>query len=427
MREVSAVPTTAERKPLLLAVGFHVESTGLTRVMQSILEPLAAKYDIHQIGIGYRGEPRVDGVNLHPSNLQGGDVFGAYQCKDFLQRLRPDLVFILLDFWMLSSYLAFLDDALGRAKVVTYSPLDGTLLDSKPLDAFAGVDRLVVYTEFARRQVEQAARSGQRRPAVSLPQIEVIPHGVDTATFRPLDQDRRDIKRRILAEEPAEPSGESSFVVLNANRPRERKRMDLTVEGFARFAAGKPAGVKLYLHHARTEPEERKEILSLADQHGILDRLLMNPVGEEPAHASDAELNQLYNACDVGLNTSMGEGWGLVSFEHAATGAAQVVPRHSACEELWTGAAELVEPVEDVEIHGLPMGMRAVSAQGVADALSRLYHDPGHRRHLAEAGYLRATRPDFQWTEIARLWDRLFQELNHAPEIERRLEKPCVQ
>jgi D-inositol-3-phosphate glycosyltransferase len=404
-------------KPVLLAVGFHVESTGLTRVMRSILERLETRYDIHQIGIGYRGAPRRDGIHLYPSNLHGGDVFGAYQCRSLVERLRPDVVFILLDFWMLSSYMGFLDGVVGSAKVVTYSPLDGTLLDSGTVAALSGVDRLGVYTEFARRQVEQAVAAQWRgRPAPEFPQIEVIPHGVDTETFHPLSEaDRLNVRRRLLEDEP-DPAG--SFVVLNANRPRERKRMDLTIEGFARFAAGKPPGVKLYLHHARGEEEERRMILDLARQHGIADRLLVNPLGAEPSHATDGELNELYNACDVGLNTSMGEGWGLVSCEHAATGAAQVVPRHSACEELWTGAAELVETVEDVSFPGLPLGLRAVSAEGVAAALDRLYQQPGHRRRLAEAGYRRAIRPEYRWPEIADRWHRLFQQLLETPAVD---------
>lgn len=31
----------------------------------------------------------------------------------------------------------------------------------------------------------------------------------------------------------------------------------------------------------------------------------------------------------------MGEGWGMVSFEHVATGAVQIVPDRSACGKLW--------------------------------------------------------------------------------------------
>lgn len=413
------MPTaTAERihrerreKPVLLAVGFEIESTGLTRVMRDILSRLASAYDIHHVGIGYRGAPRSDGLHLHPTNLHGGDIFGAYQCRALLDQLRPDLVFVFLDLWMLSSYLGFLSGVPGATRVVAYSPLDGTLLDGGPLAALPGVERLVVYTEFARDEVLRVGAARQPGPwSTPLPPVEVIPHGVDTATFRPLaDAERRAVRRRLLGDD-------ASFVVLNANRPRERKRMDLTIEGFARFAAGKPTGVKLYLHHARTEPEERREILALAERHGILDRLLVNSMGDEPAHASDGELNLLYNACDVGLNTSMGEGWGLVSFEHAATGAAQVVPRHSACAELWEGAAELVDPVEDIPLWGPGLGMKAVSAEGVAAALERLYREPGRRRQLAEAGYRRATHPAYQWDAIARRWDGIFREVLAAPE-----------
>jgi hypothetical protein len=52
---------------------------------------------------------------------------------------------------------------------------------------------------------------------------------------------------------------------------------------------------------------------------------------------SDEQLNFLYNACDVGINTTTGEGWGMPSFEHAATRAAQIVPHHTSLADLWKG------------------------------------------------------------------------------------------
>jgi glycosyltransferase involved in cell wall biosynthesis len=39
---------------------------------------------------------------------------------------------------------------------------------------------------------------------------------------------------------------------------------------------------------------------------------------------SDVDINLLYNACDIGLNTCEGEGFGLCQFEHAAIGCPQV-------------------------------------------------------------------------------------------------------
>ena len=128
------------------------------------------------------------------------------------------------------------------------------------------------------------------------------------------------------------------------------------------------------------DPEQRDPILALAASHGIADRLRVTELGAAPL--SDAELNLVYNACEVGVNSAMGEGWGMVSFEHAATGAAQIVPDSSACAELWEGAAELVA-ARDTGVPGFSMlAMSTVTAEGIAGALERLYWDPVRRRAL---------------------------------------------
>jgi D-inositol-3-phosphate glycosyltransferase len=91
--------------------------------------------------------------------------------------------------------------------------------------------------------------------------------------------------------------------------------------------------VKLCVHHAFFGQREQEQIRAWIREFGVGDRVSVNPQGG--GVRDDRELNLLYNACDVGINTSMGEGWGLVSFEHGATGGAQIVPEHTACAELW--------------------------------------------------------------------------------------------
>ena len=59
---------------------------------------------------------------------------------------------------------------------------------------------------------------------------------------------------------------------------------------------------------------EQDQIDSLVRRFGLEARLHLNPLGS--GVADDNRLNLLFNACDVGINTSMGEGWELVSFEH---------------------------------------------------------------------------------------------------------------
>lgn len=400
----------------LVAVGAWLPGSGFTRVLRSILERLAGRYQVHYVGIGYRG-PRFEqaGVTVHPSNLGGGDVFGAYQCAELVGSLGAPLVLLLNDLWMLRSYPRALRPLGGRVLTVAYVPVDGRLPDDALLEPLAEIDRFVAYTEFGRQEIGRALASlAARGVPVSQQPVTVVPHGVDTATFRPLagglreqlaPGGRRAARARLW---PDRPDWHDAFIVLNANRPMPRKRIDLTVAGFARFARDKPPGVKLWLHHAIMSADEHAELAALVGRLGIAERVRLTPLGAPPL--ADGELNLAYNAADVGVNTAMGEGWGLVSFEHAATGAAQVVPRHSACAELWEGAAELVETGDA----GVPpfsrLAMRSVTVEGVAAALERLFADRDHRHRLSAAAFANATQPAYRWDRIADRWGAIFDD-----------------
>lgn len=126
---------------------------------------------------------------------------------------------------------------------------------------------------------------------------------------------------------------------------------------------------------------------------------------------ADHQLNLIYNACDVGLNTSVGEGWGMVAFEHGATGAVQVMPRHSACEELWAGAGVLLEALEIVRGRHSAVDYHCTTPELVAAALEALYVNPKHRFDRVRAAYANATDTKYRWSGIAKQWDALFAEM----------------
>jgi glycosyltransferase involved in cell wall biosynthesis len=140
------------------------------------------------------------------------------------------------------------------------------------------------------------------------------------------------------------------------------------------------------------------DVRALAAELGIADRLLVTTDGDWPPAVSDARLNEIYNACDVGLNTCEAEGFGLVAFEHAATGAPQVVPDGSACAELWGDAGTLVPTTPSAR------GGHAVSVDGVADALGRLHDDAALARALGGRARAHATSREFAWEAIAERW-----------------------
>ena len=401
----------------IIAIGFNAYGTGLTRVMHSIMGRLADRHEIHFLGIGYSGEKTHDrGLIAYPTNLKGGDVFAAFQAKRLIEEIEPDLVFILHDIWYFDHYLRILGPYRDRVKIACYIPIDGNIRNEDDAASLEQADRVIVYTDFARKEFEGAfERLRAKRGEGAFPAVDVIPHGVDRNRFHPFPQllqsafaspGRVEAKRKVFADIE---DLDGSFIVLNASRFDKRKRVDLTVEGFARFAADKPPNVRLCLHQAITAETAREQTRSLVERFGLQQRVHVNPLAD--GVVDDGALNLLYNACDVGINTAMGEGWGLVSCEHGAAGAAQIVPDHSACAELWSGRAEMIAPVRRYIPEFSSLEMAEVSAEGVAEALNRLYADPQRRQQLARAAFEAAQNPEYEWDAIAARFDKLFAEL----------------
>ncbi len=404
----------SERIPLLV-VGDAVSATGFARVLHSVLDRIKHKYDIHHLGINYFGDPHDTDWKVYVARL-GGDVYGINRLQPLIETVKPRLVFFINDVWILVRYMPVLEKYKGKLKTVMYFPVDGEPFDPDIIKQLGSVNRLVAYNEFGRRVMQEAIENVRREtPEFEPPGIEVIPHGVDTKLFSPYKDEttpeglisgRSKAKRKLF---PATADFQDSFVVLNANRNQPRKRVDLTMQGFALFARDKPDNVKLYLHMG-TE-DVGWNLVTLAKRYGIEGRLILSNMNKEIPTEPVERLNMIYNACDVGINTSIGEGWGLISFEHAATGAAQIVPRHSACEELWQGAAEFLEPVYTLTIERVLTEGKFVSAEGVAAALERLYSDPDHLRAMSRAAYRNATQPRYKWDRIAKQWDALFEKV----------------
>jgi glycosyltransferase involved in cell wall biosynthesis len=398
-------------RPRILVAGDAAVPTGFARVMEGIFRPLSDAYEIHHLGTNYRGDPHTYDWKVYPAEI-GGDRWGANRVLQLVERLRPGLVFILNDIWVQHAYLNELRKMKEAPPVVLYCPVDGGPLDAEGIAPLAGVRRCVAYTEFGRGVIEAAARAQRAKDqAFDFPAVEVIPHGVDAETFRPLDAPEgvspRLHARRLLF--PGMDAPADRFIVLNANRNQPRKRIDTTIRGFALFAEGKPANVHLFLHMG--VEDVGWNVILLARRYGVEDRVLMSSLNKVIQGVSAQQLNRVYNACDVGLNTSSAEGWGLPSFEHAATRAAQVVPRHSACAELWEGSALLVEPALSVINEKIRTEGWLVTPEGVAGALERLYADRGLLDEMSERAYRNATRTEYRWENISARWDALFREV----------------
>jgi D-inositol-3-phosphate glycosyltransferase len=392
-------------RPKILIIGDAVAPTGFARVIRSIFEPLHREYELHQLATRFDGGPHDYPWQLYPA-AAGTSRYGFDQIAGLIDRIEPAIVFLLYDIVYQVQFLEHSRKAKRQPKFVFYSPVESGPIAPEIMQRLAGISRYVLFTEYGRREIESAVGILRANdPAFEFPTLDVIPHGVATEKFFPLPDTAA--AREQLGLGQAE--HRDAFIVLNANRNMPRKRIDLAIHGFALFAKNKPSTVKLYLHMA-TE-DTGWNVLILAKRYGIFDRLIMTQADNSRPTFRDEQLNVLYNACDVGMTTTTGEGWGMPSFEHAATRAAQIVPRHTSLAELWKDAAEFIDPVMTLTYPGNLTHAHIVTPEGVAAALQRLYENPAHREALAEAAYRNAVRPELNWNTIAARWKRLFDEV----------------
>lgn len=409
----------------MLVIGQGVRPTGFGRVMESIVSCLIEHYEFHYFAINYRGRAIERPWRVYANTVEG-DTLGVVQLARLLQSIRPALVFITHDFWLYLLHKAVLD-SFPDMRVVLYCPVDGRLTQPDMLLPLRELDMLVAYTHFGARELQSALGLAMADTTDNvIPRLSVIPHGVDTAIFHPLDvgnhgplkvctnsfdwaylRARRLHVRRWLF--PERPEIHTGFIIFNGNRHTFRKRLITTVEGFASFARGKTNVFLCLLHQITPIDHETLHIVRSLEQTGQL--LTPATLGWVTDSLSDAQLNLLYNCCDVGLNTASGEGWGLISFEHAVTGAAQVVPDHSGCQELWRNRGILL-PTEGVECPPVDyIEHRTVSALCVADALEYLYSCPSVLAEQSCRAFEHAWQPNYAWDTVARTWNQLFRQL----------------
>ena len=399
-------------KPRLLVLGHGISSTGYGRVLSSICSRLRQKYTILQIDLtGKKTLHDHSGWTIEP--VQGVlNEQARQQCATYIEQFQPEILFMCHDPWLYKLHHQMLKAHRNTLKVIFYCPVEGPYQSPELVAELAAVDALVLYTNYGRRLIVDAF---DQLPLhhISRPMIDVLPHGVDTSQFFPLcpftswEERQRSLSqaRQILF--PHRSELQDAFIILNANYHRPRKRIDLTIQAFADFLHATPGNIWLYLHVG----EQEQKLLDLAHRLGIGDRVLCTSAITPQRPVDDTLLNIIYNACDIGVNTATSEGWGLVAFEHAATGAAQIVPAHSACQELWQNHGLLVPLQARQPPHFTPAELQVgeIATAELTNILTRLYHDRAMRQYYSRQAYTYATASKFHWDTIAMQWDQLFQ------------------
>lgn len=379
----------------ILFIGDGVVPTGFARVVHNIIKYLPKKTEVHHLAINYSGDPHKYSHNIYPAAL-GGDVYGLGRLEQ-MQELEPDLIFILNDIWMIDMYLKRIKKTWKKIPpIVVYFPVDAEDFDKEWFSAFDIVTHTVVYTKFGKRVTKLAVPL--------LDPITIIPHGTDSSVFYKLD--KQESKHKLFADNKK--LVEDSFIILNANRNQPRKRIDIAIKGFSIFAEGKDDAY--YYHHAGLK-DAGWNITRLATRYGIDKKLITTGNTFREQRVPEEVLNIIYNCADVGVNTGMGEGWGLTATEHAACGVPQIVPDHSACKELFEDCGLLIPVSYDFVYEETLTTAKVVTPEDFADQLEILYNDKELRKVLANSCYEKFTDEKYSWETVSKTFRDIFIEI----------------
>jgi len=389
-------------KKRILCIGDGFTPTGFSTVIHNILGNLVEDFEIHHLAVNYRGDPHNYNWKMYPSWLAGdpkGEPMGFNRLPSFANT-HFDLIFILNDVWVVNQYLEIIKANFKPIPpVVVYFPVDSVGHDIVWYKNFDIVKKIVVYTSFGKTEVNATIDNSD---------IEIIPHGVNSKVFYKLyKEDRNEIKSRVFTNSSLE---KDSFIVLSAHRNQPRKRLDLTIKGFALFAENKPDNVALYLHCGTKDLGF--DILKLCQRYGVGERLILTNTERIIQVIPEEKLNLIYNATDVGICNSTGEGWSLTNMEHAITGAPQIVPSHSALTELYNDCGILMpiymwlENRETLSIGGY------VHPIDIANSLEKLYSDKDLYNDLSKKSIEKFTSSEYEWENIVKnKWLPLFNEV----------------
>lgn len=357
-------------KTVLIACTHPSQPTGYARVGAALANGFAARGMAVTV-FGYQNViPRT--VSMHQAvtildvakEVQNPFAFGESLLAAHLARTSYDKVILYNDVLVLRSFL----DALANIRIprlIIY--LDLVHDDQLGVqDIVRRADEIWVFSDYWKGALESTSE-------IDVP-VHVVPHGVDSC-FRPLDPQAC---RKALGL-PAQ-----GLIVLNTNRNSYRKALDVTIRVFLEVYKRHhcPKDFFLFLNCNTSSCDTGYDIpfliraecqrLGLDWQDVAQHRILGMP---NAGFLSDETLCQLYNACDVGINTCTGEGFGLPTLEHGSLGKPQLATATGGLRDLLKN--EAIPPIERLALCKgfVPHSgtMHVPDSQAFVEKLSSLY------------------------------------------------------
>jgi glycosyltransferase involved in cell wall biosynthesis len=305
------------------------------------------------------------------SALYGHDII-----EHFMNLHKPDVLFLYNDIIVISHIYNSLLEYRKNNKYKSIAYLD-LVYDYERLDLLRHVDKntdaIFTFSEYWTTHLIQLSISPNK--------VFSFPHGFSSDI---LSKKEKHIARSIIGIHP------DDFVVLNTNRNSYRKAHDISFRAFLMFLKMNNCNplIKLFIN-MYYETDYGYNIFRIIETECVKLGLDYNTIIQKhilasnnmPGAVTDEYINDMYNACDIGINTALGEGFGLCNMEHAALGHPQIVSAVGGLTDIFSqGNSVLIKPVASISIpnhmdaHG--GDIHICSATDFANAMDMYYKNP---------------------------------------------------
>uniref|UniRef100_A0A6C0BRW8 Glycosyl transferase family 1 domain-containing protein n=1 Tax=viral metagenome TaxID=1070528 RepID=A0A6C0BRW8_9ZZZZ len=318
-----------DKKKRVIFCGTHpVQFNGYSKVVYELCKNLLSYSDIELFIFGFQNFYKSENHFKERQLLNCEEIFDAYAneepkkkgfgenlIKDYVLKVKPDIVIIYNDLVVISSLLNKLNEIKDRDfKIVPYIDIVYKNEKNHMIKYINdNVDGAIMFTNHWKESILQ---QGFSKP------LSVMPHGFNKDMFYPIP---RKIARKFVGID------EDAFVIVNLNRNQPRKRWDICIMAYIKFICKHmDDNIKLMIATNTTGGWDIFDIMiSECRKYDITFQDLKKHliILQNPQQITDKEINIMYNVGDIGINTCDGEGFGLCNFEQAGVGIPQIVPK----------------------------------------------------------------------------------------------------
>lgn len=436
----------SQKPRLLFASEFSALSTGYARIYDAIIRRFHAmdKYEIAEMGnYGHENDPRAKSLpwkfyGVLPKNEQEQQIynpkepnpnhFGAYKIEGVLADFQPDIVFSILDPWMMQHLQ---NNRFRKNYKLVLMPT----VDSAPQrkewceNLFKKADAITTYSEFAKRTLE---KEGVKVVAVTSP-------SADNELFKPMN--KSEVRKKWCL-------SEKNLIIGTVMRNQKRKLFPELFQAYAslrqKYKNVEEVQRSVLLCHT-TWPDIGWDLPELINRAGIqrhtiftykcracketfLSWFIPTQHAQAPARCvccgKDAafmpathdgidskELAEIYNLMDIYVHPAICEGWGMPVSESKACGIPGLYQNYSALEDHVKNGGGRPIPIAYMFTEAETMAVRSYpKVEALTEEMYKLLTNRNDRIKLGKEA--RKCAEKFSWDYMTKQLDEVFSGLD---------------